>query len=155
MTETAATRYRKKNRDRINAYARDYREQNPEKFQNYRKRSDVNWKALSAERRENKPWAVKCDEVRFRAKRLGIAFDLTYEYLQSIWPQNGKCPILGIDLKNNSGRGTRDSSPSIDRIDCTKGYVQGNVQVISQRANRIKNNATLEELKLLVEHMSR
>ncbi len=44
-------------------------------------------------------------------------------------------------------------SPSLDRIDSTKGYTKGNIWVISNRANTLKNDATLSELKLLVERL--
>lgn len=40
----------------------------------------------------------------------------------------------------------RPNAASLDRIDNSKGYVRGNVMVISLRANAIKNNATAEEL---------
>lgn len=62
------------------------------------------------------------------------------------------CPILGMPL----ARGTNewyDHSPSLDRIDPNKGYVPGNVQVISHRANMLKSNATLEELEALLTWM--
>lgn len=58
------------------------------------------------------------------------------------------CPILGIPLKVNTGHlGGLSDSPSIDRKDSTKGYVKGNVWVISQLANQMKSNATPEQLK--------
>jgi hypothetical protein len=55
------------------------------------------------------------------------------------------CPLLGTPME----------SPSLDRIDSTKGYVKGNVWVISNRANTLKNDATLTELKTLVENLQR
>jgi hypothetical protein len=55
------------------------------------------------------------------------------------------CPILGIPLKKGL-KGPIASSPSLDRIIPELGYVKGNVQVISQRANVMKNDATPEEL---------
>lgn len=55
------------------------------------------------------------------------------------------CPILGIALTQ---RGTNKfNSPSIDRIDPTLGYVPGNIQIISFKANAMKHNATADELK--------
>lgn len=41
----------------------------------------------------------------------------------------------------------KENSPSIDRLDNTKGYVKGNINIISWRANRIKSDATLDELE--------
>ena len=60
------------------------------------------------------------------------------------------CPVLGIKLRQGSGH-TEDWSPSVDRIDPTKGYVKGNIWIISHKANRMKSNATLEEIGMLYE----
>lgn len=64
------------------------------------------------------------------------------------------CPVLGMKLEF-SGNGYADNAPSVDRIDNTKGYVKGNVQVISWRANTLKRDATLEELKQLVNYLEK
>jgi hypothetical protein len=56
------------------------------------------------------------------------------------------CPILGIELTFGKGIKVRETAATLDRIDSSKGYVKGNVQIISYRANRIKNDASLEEL---------
>jgi hypothetical protein len=53
------------------------------------------------------------------------------------------CPVLGIPIV--VGHKNRDHWPSMDRVSCQFGYVRGNIQVISYRANRIKNNGTAEE----------
>jgi len=58
------------------------------------------------------------------------------------------CPVLGISLVNSSGTYVKTgATPSLDRFDSKKGYVKGNVNVISWRANDIKGHASLEELK--------
>lgn len=68
------------------------------------------------------------------------------------------CPVLGIKLYPSVGRGLRTlnnfyHSPSIDRIDSSKGYSKENIQVISFRANCLKRDATLEEVKAMVRYM--
>ena len=62
------------------------------------------------------------------------------------------CPVLGIDIIIGSGtRGGKNNSPSVDRIDNSKGYIVGNVVVVSFRANSLKSDATLEELRKLAD----
>jgi hypothetical protein len=83
-----------------------------------------------------------------RAKKKGLEFTITVEDI--VVPTH--CPILGMEMS----RGTlteRAASPSLDRIDNSKGYIQGNVQVISLRANRMKNDATIQELKALITYL--
>jgi hypothetical protein len=63
------------------------------------------------------------------------------------------CPVLGIKLQPNKKGQPRANSPSLDRFDNRFGYVKGNVRVISQRANSLKSNATLEELAAVVQYM--
>ncbi len=85
--------------------------------------------------------------ARERSKRKNLKFSITKEDIQI--PE--RCPILGIKL--NVEVKDRFHSPSLDRIDPSKGYIKGNVWVISNRANTLKSNATLLELKLLVEKL--
>jgi hypothetical protein len=82
-----------------------------------------------------------------RAKKNGKEFSLTVEdiFIPSV------CPILKIPLF--IGRKGNANSPSLDRIDSSKGYVAENVAVISYRANMIKNNATLEELEAITNYV--
>jgi hypothetical protein len=61
------------------------------------------------------------------------------------------CPLLGTPIIIGSRR-VKNQSPTVDRKDSTKGYTPDNVWVISWRANRIKSNSTLEELKLIVKN---
>jgi hypothetical protein len=80
-----------------------------------------------------------------RAKAQGIAFDL--EKADIVVPTH--CPVLGILLVVATGH-AKDNSPSIDRIDPLRGYVKGNVQIMSHKANTMKSNASLDDLKKLV-----
>jgi hypothetical protein len=93
--------------------------------------------------------------ARNRAKKRGWDFNIDADYVRSFVVSN--CPILGMPLEWSCCRGDdnklRSNSPSLDRIDSTKGYVRGNVWIISHRANCIKSNATHEELKLVTKAM--
>lgn len=64
------------------------------------------------------------------------------------------CPVLGIEL-DWFAESLQDNSPSFDRLDCTKGYVTGNVMIMSNRANRLKNNGTVEEHRLIADFMEK
>jgi hypothetical protein len=90
---------------------------------------------------EQSMWAM----AKIRAKRKGLPFDL--QMTDIVIPE--RCPMLGIVLVQGNGR-LHDASPTLDRQVADKGYVKGNVRVISYKANRAKNNLTLEEMKLMV-----
>ena len=86
--------------------------------------------------------------IKSSAKKRGIFFDLTISDLNNLsFPIT--CPILGIELKFNSGN-IADNSYSIDRIDSNKGYIFDNIIVISAKANRLKNNGTIEEIEKII-----
>ena len=86
--------------------------------------------------------------VKYRAKKRGIPFDLDPHHI--VIPNF--CPVLGIPIQPGS-EGGRDTSPSLDRKDPDRGYLPGNVQVISNRANTLKNNASSEELRAVAAHL--
>ena len=78
-----------------------------------------------------------------RCKKSGLEFDIRVSDI--IIPD--VCPATNIELNMNSGKpGAYKNSPSLDRIDNTKGYIRGNIQVISQCANAMKGAATRDEL---------
>ena len=96
------------------------------------------------DRHKEEPRIRMRDNARKRATIKGMDFELhTFKDLPKI-PK--KCPYLDIDLVVGCIGGV-DNSPSVDRIDNKKGYVKGNVQIISRKANQIKNNATFEEFE--------
>jgi hypothetical protein len=76
-----------------------------------------------------------------RSRKNGLEFNITIENI--VIPE--RCPVLNIALFL-SEEGRSDNSPSLDRIDNTKGYIKGNVLVVSWRANRLKHDATADEL---------
>ena len=94
------------------------------------------------------PARVLWYSARTRAKKLGMPCTLKMDEIKV--PEF--CPLLGIALSQGDGK-MHANSPTLDRINPKLGYVPGNVWVISQRANLIKNDATLLELELLVEKL--
>lgn len=93
-------------------------------------------------------------DIKKRAKKKNIPFRITKEYLKSIYPKNGKCLLLDIDMFKNKGH-SEPNSPSIDRIIPIKGYMEGNLIWISHKANTIKNDLSLNEMKLLLKNWKR
>ena len=87
-----------------------------------------------------------------RAKLNNREHDIDVEAIKSIYPVDGCCPIFGIKLEFNEA-GFRDNSPSIDRIDSTKGYTRDNIQIISWKANRIKGASSLQDLEMMVAYL--
>lgn len=86
-----------------------------------------------------------------RAKRENLEFDISEEDI--FIPE--RCPILDIPLFIVPGQGGENNSPSLDRIDNSKGYIKGNVSVISLQANRMKLNLDVKDVELLARSMDR
>lgn len=137
-TPEARRQYRMDNRDRINA---NYRAA-------YRKNPHILARANAAYDPEDRLVKHKADPRRrmlamakFRAKRKGVPFDLSI----ADFGVPEFCPALGIRL-TVKGAKMSDASPTLDRLRPGLGYIRGNVRVISLKANRIKNDATVNEL---------
>jgi hypothetical protein len=84
-----------------------------------------------------------------RARREGVSFDLVEADV--VIPV--ACPILGIPIAVSEGKGGMDNSPSLDRLVPELGYVPGNVEVVSFRANTIKNRGTAAEHRAIADWM--
>ncbi len=118
-------------------YSKRYRDKNIDKAREYNKLYQREY--FKNNREKYLYWSVKG-----RATRAGIPFDLEPEDI--VIPSH--CPILGIPLfRNEGGNKPTGNSPSVDKIIPSLGYVKGNIQVISQRANIMKNDASPEELR--------
>lgn len=78
------------------------------------------------------------DNARTRAAYYNLPINISKEDI--VVPEI--CPILNVPLE----RGTR-YAPSLDRIIPELGYVKGNIQVISWKANTMKLDASAEELR--------
>lgn len=114
-----------------------WRERNKDKVSDYRDK----WL------KENPSYDMYHNAKR-RAKEYGIPFDITYKDIEI--PE--VCPILKIPMVRGVGKSS-EFSPSLDRIIPELGYVKGNIAVISSRANRLKNDSSIEELEALLDYM--
>ena len=105
---------------------------------------------LMRSRYEKNPIPQMLSNAKIRAKRKNVDFNLTSSFLKKIFPKNNKCPVTGFDFQfgyKNFGKRNKDFAPSLDRIVPEKGYVEGNVIVICDIANRIKSDSTFEILE--------
>jgi len=123
-------------------YSQKYRQENKEYFQKYRQENKEYFQEYEKEYYKEKPWVRMTIEAK---KRKNLSFNITSEYIKSIWPEDNKCPALGIELKRGVGKSI-DSSPTLDRIDNSKGYIKGNVQIVCNLANRIMTSATADQV---------
>ena len=102
------------------------------------KKSAWDWKQVSHEKKI-------FNRTKTRAKTKGLEFTLKLEDI--VIPEI--CPVFGRPIIY----GDTDWTASIDRIDSEKGYTPDNIVIISNKANRAKNNLTLAELEDLVEYV--
>lgn len=124
----------------------------------FRRRHPERVKELRGKHKKRQTFkAALCARARKRGRQRGFGATITPTDL--VWPTH--CPVLGLELDYPSHRGMRglktirDNWPSLDRWDSTKGYVPGNVFVISYRANTLKNSATYEEILKVAKYLSR
>lgn len=106
-----------------------------------------NWKRW---RRDN-PKRYILWRAKQHAKAAGRKFSLTEADLTL--PKY--CPVLGLKLKYHNAKKYDHAAASLDRVDNRKGYISGNVLVVSYRANMLKRDATWQELLRVVDFYRR
>ena len=139
-----------KHREKKLAHQKEYYQANKEErlsyAQEYRKKNSARVRKERYDDYRAQPEMYMLHRARGRSKKEGWFCDLTVEDIRI--PEY--CPLLGIPLVVGAGRGKNGpSSPSLDRIEPSKGYVKGNVWVISDRANSIKRDALYEEFEMM------
>ena len=106
----------RKNKDKVYANSKKYLENNPEKK------------------------LLKASKANAKARGLEHSIELSDIVIPSI------CPYLGCVLTTTIDKTNSPTTISLDRIDSSKGYIKGNVQVISRLANLMKSYANNEQL---------
>lgn len=142
---TECARERVRNRERLVDPAKNAVYQHKWNTSTKAYKAKMGWKA----RDPMNAWACSAaGGAKARAKRAGVAFDIDKAFIRSILPTH--CPVFGTVFVW-FGQKLRPDSPSLDRLDPAKGYVRGNVAVISQRANAIKSDATASEIEAVAQ----
>ena len=152
-------------------YERSWRQANPDKVRaqgarrrqspEYREAARLRTKKWVGENKERHlagvvkwqrehPVEKRLNKIRSTCRKTGLPFNITIDDLLP----GTSCPIFGTALNWNTSRGADDCA-QVDRVVPSLGYVKGNVRVISARANRIKDNATAAELRLIADYIDR
>lgn len=137
-----------------NLWMRQDRLRNPEKHKKrdrlrYQREAERRCAYQKVYRRNNFKRCLLATAKR-SARIKGLEFNITADDIQFYI----LCPYLRIPLVYDGATGRTDNSASLDRIDSTKGYISGNVEIISWRANRIKNDATPKEIELIARRLN-
>lgn len=136
-----------------NIYQRKYidKYRKTDKAKQTKKLNRIKWMKDPLKREKLKNWALSSNRRNIKttmlgeAKRRAIKNDLEFNINKQdiIIPEF--CPILEVPFKFGD-KINYFYSPSLDRIDTTKGYIKGNIRVISMLANTMKNAATKEQI---------
>jgi predicted Zn-ribbon and HTH transcriptional regulator len=133
------------NRERLLEKGRLYRQSNPDKVRAIVRASKIKHKDRRATARKiaraSHPAREMYTAAKARAKKYGYEFSIKVEDV--VVPTH--CPVLGVKLELGDGT-VSGASPSLDRIDNSRGYTPDNVQVISTKANVMKNSANVADL---------
>lgn len=85
---------------------------------------------------------------KYRSAKKNIPFDLIPEDIEVTLV----CPVLGFKLEYGGGK-NNDKGPSLDRFIPSLGYTKGNVRIISNRANTLKRDGTVSEMRKILKYM--
>ena len=123
----------------------------------YTSRQKTRNKQLPNDKKLNKCLRWRWLGARDRSNRHGFDFSLSLEDLENLWiEQDGTCALSGIKMTYELQNGRTPTNVSIDRIDQSKGYVTGNVQLVCMACNQIKSDLSEDEMyqfcKKIVEH---
>lgn len=87
-----------------------------------------------------RPWLYLLKSRKSEAVQRGLEFTLTDEWAVARW--TGRCELTNILFEKNKTNGPWPFSPSLDRIDNSRGYTQDNARFILWGANALKGVGT-------------
>lgn len=152
LSQQAKERY-EKNKEKRKRQAKEYYEANKEKAYENNK----NWKRNNPEihKKSQRDWEARHPEYYIinNARRRAKMFNVPFELKRTDIVVPDICPVLGIPIFRGKDGKSSDNSPSLDRIIPQKGYTKDNVRIISAKANRWKNEMTLDDALKIVAYL--
>ena len=138
-------------------YLKELREKNTNQTNKKIKLSDEQLKKNILARRQsdkiNKWFKLLCNSSRHNAKRYNMVFEIDEDFIKTLYTkQNGLCYWFKIPLVPSTVNRAPDK-PSLDRIDCTKGYTKKNVVLTCMCANIGRNSCSSEVFKEFCEKL--
>lgn len=155
MTDEQKRTHTERERIRRKTLTDKQKQKQNEHHRRNREKRRANGKALEVEqnyRINGKGYFFKwANTIKTRAKKKNIPYDLDADFLESILPTH--CPIFGVELQRGLGFAGQ-FSPTVDRLIPERGYIRDNVIIVSKRANQIKSDASVDEIKMVFEYYS-
>jgi hypothetical protein len=154
MTDDELEAYRKKRREYQSSMRKDpekVKKLNQAAIKSYNKNKQSRI-ANQKDKHQSSPWKTMYQTAKRKAMEQSLNFNITPEYLESLYPKDNKCPITRLNFEfgyTNKEKINKNNSPSLDRIIPSKGYVIGNVMIISDLMNRMKQDSTYEDIEKL------
>ena len=134
-------KWQKENRKKIQSYCKKYQRSHPDVIKAQIK--------IHKQNLDTHPEKKMFYAARGRAKKRDL--ECTIILSDIVIPKT--CPVLGIPIITDGVLNA--NSPSIDRHDPEIGYTPENISVVSFRANTLKSDATLQEIKKLLDYLER
>lgn len=132
-----------KNHEHAKKYQRKWQQENKKPMTEDEKKS----KREYLKKRLSTPEGHCKDLARKLIKR-DTKSDIAWEFLLDLWnKQNGLCSITNKPMDIIKGNGRNPNSPSLDRIDSSKGYSEDNVRWVCDAVNMMKGQMTDSELE--------
>ena len=113
-----------------------------------KKRAEKNYK--------KNPIPQMLSNSKIRAKEKQVPHTITTSDIEKVWPKDNRCPVLkspfdmGYKFEKN-----KSLAPSLDKIIPEKGYVPGNIAVVSDIVNRVKADASIEDMKKILDYYTK
>lgn len=134
-------------------YNANYRQSKRELLNN--KARDKYWEDPEVNRETNRLNMEK--DIRghllYLAKSRSVIRNIPYDISKEDIKLVKYCPILNVELKIGRKGKIEDNSFTLDKVIPSLGYIKGNVRIISAKANRLKSNASVEELESIINYI--